>query len=372
MDMQYFEKAGASNSPAFLEVLEAFCEYFGEDRIDVQNNTEIIIYFPQITVTNSAKDSRILYDFYVKVDWSVRFPDRIGFAGIKYLKATYSIEEALAGHVHSHAQSAENFGLNMHMLYIKKKSKLAEFKYVCLGGDTTPINITINQLNASITPDLLLQFCMDIDHTIRWESLEGGPMSHLRNIKSKAVGQLHKAGELTINSLIFVINKKKYTVEHLSTLIAREIIVEYKNHLNGIPTYIDFSKININFNFDLLSIETCSFSSFVHINSIELDYLIVTILNHYSLSSILSTLLVTQIKDKYTYPSKHLFKITGISDKTPETFLFNFRGKPQYVKVYGATNHVNNAAASENLMIFPPFKDLLLIVLKNLLKAHAQ
>ena len=106
------------------KIYDIFEEYYGEDRVDIQYiNQEtldqiislsslvypervsifnIIVYFPEITITNDYKETHTIYDTYCKI--SISAEGR--YKEFKIARATLDKQEYLTGYVHSHATTS--------------------------------------------------------------------------------------------------------------------------------------------------------------------------------------------------------------------------------------------------------------------------
>lgn len=167
-------------------VYEIFCDYFGEDKVDMQGfktleeyindgvedsitlfTPFILVWFPTITVKNEYHDSIDIQDVYIKVSISVTGAME-GHFGIN--RATYPFSQFRSDFLHSHAP-----GIN--------KSYPEEFLKMCLGKG--PIADTVANLQAEYDEDLWQLFCCELDDYLQVESIEGGPYRRMSNINAK-------------------------------------------------------------------------------------------------------------------------------------------------------------------------------------------
>lgn len=170
-------------------ILEIFSDYFGEDKVDMQgfcskevfyknkslgvNNTDaitrsgsifILIWFPQVKVTNEHNKSVDIQDLYAKVKINTEGQ----LIGKFYLnRATYPLSHMRAGYMHSHIP-----GINTH--------NFTEFLTPCTGDG--PINTTIGGLNREFDEDIWQLFCSEIEDFTQVESLVGVPYRRLESI----------------------------------------------------------------------------------------------------------------------------------------------------------------------------------------------
>lgn len=189
------------------KVIEIFNDYFGEDKVDfkisssckdliatintynpyAENLTEwkeavkdlyiptyeILIYFPEITITNEHDKSAVLKDLYAKIIIDKR--GRISSRHIYLNRSTYTIKEFLSDYMHSHCPGIPK--ITMEDGYLK-------FEKMCLGYG--PINETLESLSGAFDEDRWNLFCWELDKVIRVESLVGVPYRKLENIGNNA------------------------------------------------------------------------------------------------------------------------------------------------------------------------------------------
>lgn len=170
-------------------ILEIFSDYFGEDKVDMQgfcakenfcknkslgrNNIDaishpggifILVWFPQVKVTNEYNKSVDIQDLYAKVKINTKGQ----LIGKFYLnRATYPLSHMRAGYMHSHIP-----GINVH--------NFSEFLTPCTGDG--PINATIGGLNREFDEDVWQLFCSELEDFTQVESIAGVPYRRLENI----------------------------------------------------------------------------------------------------------------------------------------------------------------------------------------------
>lgn len=165
-------------------VYEIFCDYFGEDKVDMQGfrtleqyilnggnsitsfSSEIflLVWFPEVTVTNENDRSVDIQDLYMKVpivaDGSMGGSPTMN-------RATYPLDQFLSDYLHSHCP-----GIN--------KSNPTSFMRICTGSG--PIQNTIGNLNGEFDEDLWQLFCSELEDFVHVESLSGGPYRRMEKI----------------------------------------------------------------------------------------------------------------------------------------------------------------------------------------------
>lgn len=190
-----------------LQIKDVFVDYYGEDRVDLKipsfeefcisscstyfNNSyfkaisehgddiitklyqckknpnfPLLVYFPDVTVTNEHEDSINIKDLYVKFNIS-----REGsLSGSFYMTRTsFTSAQWKYRYIHSHAQA-----LNHNW-----------WSGCCLGNG--PISRTISMLCRNFDLDLYLLLCGELDIYTRTESLTGGPYIRMNNITNTNV-----------------------------------------------------------------------------------------------------------------------------------------------------------------------------------------
>lgn len=170
-------------------IFEIFSDYFGEDKVDMQgfrtkeefcikkslgeNNTDaillpagifILVWFPEVKVTNEYGKSVNIQDLYAKV----KIDTEGQLIGKFYLnRATYPVSHMRARYMHSHVS-----GINT--------SDFSEFLTPCTGSG--PINATIGGLNREFDEDMWQLFCSELEDFTQVESIAGVPYRKLEDI----------------------------------------------------------------------------------------------------------------------------------------------------------------------------------------------
>lgn len=172
-------------------IFEIFSDYFGEDKVDMQgfrtkeefcknkslkkNNTEaillpggifILVWFPEVKVTNEYGKSVDIQDLYAKV----KIDTEGQLIGKFYLnRATYPVSHMRADYLHSHVP-----GINI--------SDFSDFLTPCTGSG--PINATIGGLNREFDEDMWRLFCSELEDFTQVESIAGVPHRRLESINA--------------------------------------------------------------------------------------------------------------------------------------------------------------------------------------------
>ena len=166
VDRIYSTINGWPNSRYKKFIANKFIEYFGEDKVDyIPDRGIVIIYFPKITIENSAEQTHTMRDVYLVISIN---------HGIKleYLyRATKTYGELNTNYNYSHS-----VGFNSSYNYSNS---------FCFGLDT-PIRKIIENMNsrASVVKNISMFFPL-LEEYLKWESIEGTPYCYINNILDK-------------------------------------------------------------------------------------------------------------------------------------------------------------------------------------------
>lgn len=167
---------------AIQDVYQQFVDYFGEDKVDLQNSTGddailypsytsrnsynkvILVHWPTVTVSNEYDESVDIWDL---VAATIISPTGKFVAGPFFNRTTYDTKQWESDYLHSHVNSI-------------RKSDIKRFKESCLGQG--PINNTISKLKVNFDTDLWKLYCWELDKYVHVESIIGIPYNKLRNI----------------------------------------------------------------------------------------------------------------------------------------------------------------------------------------------
>lgn len=176
-------------------IFEIFSDYFGEDKVDFQgfrskedfckvkelsgradeqniSLTEegmfILVWFPEVKVTNENNKSILIQDLYAKVKIDV---DGFLIGKFGFSRATYPLNQIKARYMHSHA-----------LINILDFNK---FSTPCTGSG--PINSTIAHLNREFDEGLWQLYCSELEDFTQVESLAGVPYKKLEEVDSSSI-----------------------------------------------------------------------------------------------------------------------------------------------------------------------------------------
>lgn len=124
----------------------------------------VLIYFPQVRVTNENDRFHDIYELYVKVSID-SLGQMTGFPALN--RAEYTLEELNEDYMHSH-------------VYQIPVRDITEFQNPCFGNG--PIRTTISRLSTDFNPELWTLFCLELQKFVETESISGGPYHYLEHL----------------------------------------------------------------------------------------------------------------------------------------------------------------------------------------------
>lgn len=147
------------------DILEIFEEVYSNQFDYNFDNGKLncLIYFPEITITNSERMSHKIVDLYMKIS----FRSNKTIYDIKGTRATVTLAERAVNYKHSHMSSSGNFWT---------------WLSCCLGESefAQTYSLLCNEFNK----DNLTRFLYQLPEYLSWESLEGGPYIRMSNINA--------------------------------------------------------------------------------------------------------------------------------------------------------------------------------------------
>lgn len=155
------------SNEVFIEYIRKIAvDIYGEDRIDIRDYGDewlgLIIYFPEITITNSHELSHTMYDIYVELT----FTDNSGgrrLHNTRIARTTFSEKEIAANYIFSHCTGS-----------------IGDWSSTpCFGG--TELSTIFRQLQKNEL-QYLYSFLMSLEEYLKWESLEGTPYKYISNL----------------------------------------------------------------------------------------------------------------------------------------------------------------------------------------------
>lgn len=141
----------------------------GYDRQHSVLKYKLLIYFPEINITNSKDQRHTIRDLWIKIDFN-RILRIIQFGGVRSSR-TYI--EHQAQYNHSHMSSETN-------------NTSSTCSSCCLGS--THYQTLLTALHADYDDNNMTLFLQQLEDYLSWESLEGGPYQNIENLTQKNYG----------------------------------------------------------------------------------------------------------------------------------------------------------------------------------------
>ena len=124
----------------------------------------VLIYFPQVRVTNENNRFHDIYELYVKVSID-SLGQMTGFPALN--RAEYTLGELNENYMHSHVCQIP-------------VEDITEFQVPCFGDG--PIRGTISRLNTAFDSEIWTLFCLELQKYVETESVSGGPFHYLEHL----------------------------------------------------------------------------------------------------------------------------------------------------------------------------------------------
>ena len=162
---------------------------------------QIVVHFPEVTITNENNKSIVIQDLYAKV-----CINGLGnlCSGPLFNRATYPYIQLVRGYMHSHINGIVTDD---------------HFTSSCLGSG--PINRTINSLRLECEEGLWKLYCIELEKYVHVESLQGGPYHRLENVtgstSSKVSSEIKMYTSFPINNDA---DLREFLINFTSILIA--------------------------------------------------------------------------------------------------------------------------------------------------------
>jgi hypothetical protein len=203
LQSEYLNKNGYNKSEIDYtlnnpEIFELFYKDFILYHINsgIFSNINIMVYIPEITITNENDKSLLLKKFFIKLPITVR---GLLQSNIYFNRAEYTPAQLRSNYMHSHIPSITH-------------ARMSDFKASCLGNG--PIRDTILLLNTEYDEDRWVLLCLELQKYLEVESLKGGPYLNLEGITDRRIIETYK--DFKINSIIPFSLKVKYSSRLIS------------------------------------------------------------------------------------------------------------------------------------------------------------
>ena len=195
---------------------------------------QIVVHFPEVTITNENNKSIVIQDLYAKV-----CINGLGnlCSGPLFNRATYPYVQLVRGYMHSHINGIVTDD---------------HFTSSCLGSG--PINRTINSLRLECEEGLWKLYCIELEKYVHVESLQGGPYHRLENVTgnntTKVSSEIRMYTSFPINNDVGL----------------REFLINFTSILLGSPELKWITKYNFGYSLGMSLSEFILVASKIFIN----------------------------------------------------------------------------------------------------------
>jgi hypothetical protein len=166
---------------------------FGKENVDANvKDKHILIYFPEINITNNKNNKHTIKDLYIRVNISPNSDDDDGesnesdallYISINGARTTISIEEYFSYYIHSHLPGQRH----------------VDFAGFCTGS--SDFAMLMEDMRYTPTKENWEMFFLSLERYLAWESLEGGPFIKMSRIRAPS-GRKTRASINYINRFI--------------------------------------------------------------------------------------------------------------------------------------------------------------------------
>lgn len=225
-------------------------------------------------------------------------------------------------------------------------SELNNFKGACTG--TGPINNTINTLNSNYNLDILRLYCLELDNFTKIESLAGGPYIRLEELSVRNT-YLKETFEIIESNDFIVFNNNKLLIKHFFKYIITSKILKF-SYVNG--SYF------IAYNFtDYMILLSNLFIEWYNKQYINKEY-------YFDLNFLIreKVLMKTVIKDNKIYLLENIERLEGY-DRYINTKILDFKGKEVLLSI--EDQNILNENKNTSLILN---REIALYILNNLLR----
>lgn len=223
------------------QVYDIFNDFFGEERVDLQD-TDIIVHFPKVTVTNEYNKSVDITHLWVKVPLNSNGTIANIFCMVR---SEYTYQQFVSGYSHSH---------------LPRLNGEISWKQPCLGNG--PLRNTVMTLMLHESEELWGLFCLELSKYVEVESISGVPYIRLESIGSgggryQAPIDIYRICSLNVSPAIvdpfikYVISKHPFVFNYNNesygigastlniVLTLSKLFIEYYNSLENKPCSIN-------------------------------------------------------------------------------------------------------------------------------------
>lgn len=175
---------------------------------------EVVIYFPEETITNENDESDQLLDLFINFFIT---PYGTLIEGFNMKRSTFLYTQYRNNYIHSHCPSLHT-------------DMISYWSTPCLGNG--PINTTINSISSEQQSPMWDIFCRELHQYIQVESIEGGPYKLLRDNNTTISNYTLIGDGFKITNRI-VSNIESYILDKMIESLSTESRFSYNTTRNG-------------------------------------------------------------------------------------------------------------------------------------------
>lgn len=150
----------------------------------------ILVWWPEVTVTNENDKSVKIQDLYAKIPVTIEGFIAYESTGFQLTRSTFSELQYSSGYIHSHVP--------------RRYNDVPTFQNPCLGSG--PIKNTINNLKQNNDETIWMLFCQELALYVTVESLTGVPYFKLESINSSTTPLFRSLKECADSNTFYILS----------------------------------------------------------------------------------------------------------------------------------------------------------------------
>lgn len=221
----------------YNDIKQSTLKLFKEEHVDIirtDAQITVLLYFPEILIRNSRKDSHLIKDLFIRLVFEVPHPR---MSAIQIRRSTFTYAEFCSSYLHSHSNPGQS-----RLLTNWSDS-------FCWGG--TPAGSHKTLLQAKYDTLNYQNFLGLLKNWLHWESIEGGPYFYMNTIAitNQPYGAItNEEVEETIIRITLSDNPPKLdiTFNKIPCDNVKQLLEENFIKVDFTPEYLNAIKINTN------------------------------------------------------------------------------------------------------------------------------
>lgn len=271
----------------------------------------ILVYWPEVTVTNEFGKSIEIQDLFAKIMLNLNGNIPMESNGFKLNRSTYTTEQFASDYMHSHISHIP-------------KSRFTEFQMPCLGSG--PISSTILTLKTSDAEEMWMLFCQELALYVTVESIRGIPYHRLEQVSAR-------------NGSLIYLNLEKY-VRIRTPYILRSFSTD--DIMDFIKYYMMNGNMKFGFDRDRYVLGMDAYSYMIDVSNCFIDYYNRYFARSRNLNSIkrLENLFRNKILENIIVTDRKFYRPThGYStdfSRYSNALVCNFKGNEKRIRITGS------------------------------------